>query len=790
MKNSQQNANSFESAEKLADVFSNASELKKQKDHQGLIGLLEPCLEKLGDTISLCGMLGDAYLNTGDYDSAEKILSDLVSRKNAPYWINVSYANVLEKQESHSEAAENFCIALDRKYSCELGCRAARLIEYSPEPDLLYENIVSIVEQIVDEQFELAQEFCKIADYLLKNGNTIIAIDFYKESIFLDGEIRNTHLKKAVAQIRCEKYEDAKTSLESLKELGLSRSGSYGLDKIVDHRAQIHPYLKDLRSIFLPEYYRREYSLEKLNNSEAFQHFLSKGMLDSYKPNPWFDHDYFNANFDKYVKDRELPIIAYIRLEHTGLVKPSEYFNPVFYRNHHNDIKDMHVTLGHYVQYGHREGRLSMNASLPVNIVDEFHEMIDIEPRLVAAAEGLGKIERYPRVRPSMFVPGIVREKLSEDIKAVVCVPFVSRGGADLVATYCVKALQSSYGKKAVMLIVTDASSVEVADWLDDETQIVVLEGEASFHDLEEKADVLHKVIGQYSPDLIMNVNSKACWEMYQQYGRQLSTVTSLYAYLFCYDYDVARNRVGYITEYLANTIGNLKAILFDNKHIVEDVKSHYRFSKKNVEKISPLYSPYLGSMAEYSPLIEKEGVLWVGRMSIQKRPDILVSIANALPYIKFYVYGTPGNSEYSQKIISGQYRNIIYKGTFTEVGELKIEKYAMFLHNSEWEGIPTVLITMMANSIPIVTSDVGGVSELVTDTTGWVVKDFEDVDEYCLNISKVFLQPDETICRVKAGYELVKEQHNWRAYVEGMESIGIVPEYSSEIYKPCKEIA
>ena len=357
-----------------------------------------------------------------------------------------------------------------------------------------------------------------------------------------------------------------------------------------------------------------------------------------------------------------------------------------------------------------------------------------------------------------------------------------------MVATYCVKALQNQYGTENVLLIVTDSSNVEVESWLEEETQCLVLEEETEFRDIDDKICTLHNVIGQYNPESVLNVNSFACWEMYKLYGRQLSTVTSLYAYYFCYDYDINKNRVGYITEYLTDTIDYMKGVMVDNLHIVEDIKDRYRFSENNLSKIHQIYSPYLDGNVSHKSDEIKDGVLWIGRLSVQKRPDVLIKISQALPSIKFYVYGTPGNSEYSRSIIEEQYENIIYKGTFTDIIEIELEKYSMFLHNSEWEGIPTVLITMMANGVPIVTSDVGGVSELVSEKTGWLIDDCEDVAEYCRNISKVLLQPEVADRKVEQGIELVKQRHNWSTYVNALTTIGLLPELSQNIVKKEKE--
>ena len=784
----QKDNNINNSLEDSAEVIEQATKLKQEKNFSALIELTKAASEVWNENLLIAGMLGEAYKEIGDYDSAADVYSRLVSHDNIPYWIYVGYANVLEKQKDVSGTQKYFCHALEAEYSSELACRAAILIKYSTDPDILCTKLVSIIRDEFEDKKKRAAEFSAVADHLYRNQMWEYAAKLYGESIDLEQEVVKDHRRRVLAQIRCNDVQGARKSLERFSKEKKSKHSYARLEKVVDFCAEIYPYLRHLENIFIPQYYRRRYKLEKLSNDEAFKFFITSGIKNKQNPNPWFDHDYFVEKYAEYIKKGEMPIFAYVRLEHTGLVKASAVFDPVFYRQKYPDLKEMSVVLEHYVLHGHKEGRIPAKRRIPAAVIDEFQEMIDIEPKLLLASGGLNSVVRYPRVTPSLFVPGIVRKKYNNNIKAIVCVPFVSRGGADLVATYCVKALQNQYGTENVLLIVTDSSNVEVESWLEEETQCLVLEEETEFRDIDDKICTLHNVIGQYNPESVLNVNSFACWEMYKLYGRQLSTVTSLYAYYFCYDYDINKNRVGYITEYLTDTIDYMKGVMVDNLHIVEDIKDRYRFSENNLSKIHQIYSPYLDGNVSHKSDEIKDGILWIGRLSVQKRPDVLIKISQALPSIKFYVYGTPGDSEYSRSIIEEQYENIIYKGTFTDIIEIELEKYSMFLHNSEWEGIPTVLITMMANGVPIVTSDVGGVSELVSEKTGWLIDDCEDVAEYCRNISKVLLQPEVADRKVEQGIELVKQRHNWSTYVNALTTIGLLPELSQNIVKKEKE--
>jgi len=48
------------------------------------------------------------------------------------------------------------------------------------------------------------------------------------------------------------------------------------------------------------------------------------------------------------------------------------------------------------------------------------------------------------------------------------------------------------------------------------------------------------------------------------------------------------------------------------------------------------------------------------------------------------------------------------------------------------------VLIEVGSRAVPIVASDVGGVSDLIDDQTGWPIKDYANPESYCDAINAV----------------------------------------------------
>ena len=117
---------------------------------------------------------------------------------------------------------------------------------------------------------------------------------------------------------------------------------------------------------------------------------------------------------------------------------------------------------------------------------------------------------------------------------------------------------------------------------------------------------------------------------------------------------------------------------------------------------------------------------------------------------------------------------NIILKEKLpqNEVYELMLASHILIVSSIE-EGIPNVLVEAMAYGIPVISTDCGGVSELIEHKKeGWLVPSRQPnalADEIA-----IFRQlPDEEVEKVrKNARRKVEEQHSYEKMLEGMENL------------------
>jgi glycosyltransferase involved in cell wall biosynthesis len=154
----------------------------------------------------------------------------------------------------------------------------------------------------------------------------------------------------------------------------------------------------------------------------------------------------------------------------------------------------------------------------------------------------------------------------------------------------------------------------------------------------------------------------------------------------------------------------------------------------------------------------------FVGRLSPEKNIPTLLQCAKALPNISFVIVGEgPQKSPLQQ--MAGQMKNVFFIGQVDNV-EKFYAAFDVLMLPSLVEGLPLVLLEAMATGTPVITSDVGAISEIVNDgVNGFLVWNPSAHQLFAQNILKL---TDKSLwnqcsnnCKVvaKAAYEKSLQQ-------------------------------
>jgi glycosyltransferase involved in cell wall biosynthesis len=96
-----------------------------------------------------------------------------------------------------------------------------------------------------------------------------------------------------------------------------------------------------------------------------------------------------------------------------------------------------------------------------------------------------------------------------------------------------------------------------------------------------------------------------------------------------------------------------------------------------------------------------------------------------------------------------------------------------VFVYTSETTGLPNILLEAMAAGLAVIAPNVGAVRELITNSTGWLIEDFFDVDSYERAIIEATENEVERSKRLKAARELLQQRHTWSAFAQTVEASG-----------------
>ena len=363
-------------------------------------------------------------------------------------------------------------------------------------------------------------------------------------------------------------------------------------------------------------------------------------------------------------------------------------------------------------------------------------------------------------------------------IDTIICVPWIRVGGADLVACLLAGALKKTRPNERVVILRLDYSNLERKEWIPegvDTPDLSTLLGAIS----EEQVELLLYVLFMgVNPKRIINVNSRRCWKTFQRFGSRLTAQMPLYAYLFCWDQTASGMRVGYPTEFFPTTAPFLDGVFMDTRYLREELIRIYQPPAPLRERMVVLRSP---ARSEPSLQISIEAavktaarrprpkVLWAGRLDRQKRFDLVIDIARRTPDVEFACWGEALLDPPPDRTALPS--NLRLKKNFVSYDELPLVDSDCWLFTSDWEGMPTLLIELAMRGVAVIATAVGGVPELVDETTGWPVPLGSGVDVYIRVLRTALANPAERVERARRLQRRAEQDYAQSGYESQVEA-------------------
>ncbi|MBB4304250.1 glycosyltransferase involved in cell wall biosynthesis [Rhodobium orientis] len=357
----------------------------------------------------------------------------------------------------------------------------------------------------------------------------------------------------------------------------------------------------------------------------------------------------------------------------------------------------------------------------------------------------------------------------------VVCVPHCRMSGAALVAGAFCKAMRAAYPERSMLLVRTDGPYFQRPEWFPDDIDNLDLSTIAKEVPNHDRDRLLMDLLIGVAPSTIVNVNSYLAWETFLEFGDRLKLFADLYAYMFCFDHNKKDVLTGYPARFFDTTIEHVKGMMFDTQYLKGQLTDIFKLPTAIQDKLWPIYSyvpmepldePLVNTLADRERPNDRWRVFWGGRLDRQKRFDLVIEIARAMPDVDFVCWGAAvlDESPYDPSTFP---ENLTLNEPYESFAKLPIDACDLWLYTSQWDGLPTVLIEVGLAGLPIVASRVGGVGELVSEETGYPVDDYADPSAYVDQIRAIQQAPGVARERTLRLHELAITRHSQGRYVE-----------------------
>lgn len=364
-----------------------------------------------------------------------------------------------------------------------------------------------------------------------------------------------------------------------------------------------------------------------------------------------------------------------------------------------------------------------------------------------------------------------LRRAVTGQVDAVILVPWLKQGGADLGAIHFANALHRDFGKR-VLVVGTEAAESPWASRLPEGVQFLDAGTPLAPLSPDERRLVLVRLMLQLAPQTIHLMNSYLGWQMVASHAKALRHATRIYASLYCDDVSEGGHLMGYAQQFLMDCYESLDGVISDNGVVGAQWSRSMGIAPSLFHVVPfPVREP---ARQPLPALPAARTLLWAGRLDRQKRPDVLLAIARALPEWTFDVYGQTVVDQESEAVAGlRKAPNVRLRGAFNDFYSIVRPDHLAMVYTTQWDGMPNILLEAAKAGLPIVAPAVGGIVEFIPGE--WLVQECDDVEAYVAQIRRLAADTGARDERARLLAQRVAQDHSWEAFTA---AIGRVPGY------------
>lgn len=256
------------------------------------------------------------------------------------------------------------------------------------------------------------------------------------------------------------------------------------------------------------------------------------------------------------------------------------------------------------------------------------------------------------------------------------------------------------------------------------------------------QAQALIVLLRSFRADSIININSRLLYRAMLPYGKALAASERLYLCFFNNEQRAQGNWEGWSLKWFYAAFDYLAGVITDSESLRDYLAEMYQVPEAEMERVHVLRAPAPTDIP-VAPRPAAGGrpvVFWAGRFDRQKRIDLVLEIARAMPDVTFRLWG--------ERVLQGDPlgavpENVEIRPPFAGFGSLDLSEADAWLYTSAWDGVPNMLLEVAMTGVPLVGTVVGGTGEVLAEDGAWPVTDVDDVAAYQKALREIFADAD-----------------------------------------------
>ena len=271
---------------------------------------------------------------------------------------------------------------------------------------------------------------------------------------------------------------------------------------------------------------------------------------------------------------------------------------------------------------------------------------------------------------------------------------------------------------------------------INDNVKIVFAEDEASSKSILKKIIWLRQYVKQSKPDVVVPfMEAVYCVTLLALFGVSIPIISSE---------RIDPRKSPFVRNILRRIFLPLTT------HLVvqtEDIKRFYPWFIR--KKTSIIYNPVSEKVFALHKVEKYDRIVSVGKLDYQKNHQMLINafsyVAQKFPNYQLYIYGEgPLRSKLEGQIDNLGLKDRVFLPGRTEQVLEEMNKSKVFCFSSNFEGMSNAMLEAICLGLPIVITNVSGVSDLIEDGVNGYVVNCSDTDNFAQALSNLLENEDK----------------------------------------------